>query len=240
MLRLFTLAAPEWGITEMATHLGWSTSTTHDLASSLATIGLLKKSGKRRYTVGWRVLELSQVVLGSSTLQTSARKEMEAFSSRYDETILLAVLAGGKVLFADKIFSKSADPALYLTTDGRFPAHCTATGKVLLAHLAEGERQAVFQEHRFEPMTPKSIQSLGMLHEELTRIKAEGHAYAFEEMVIGMGSVAAPIFDFSGRVVAACSIAADIRRFERHLDRYRNEIVRVAKQISGRLGHFFG
>ncbi len=119
MLNLFTPDAPEWGITELAAALGWTTSTTHDLASSLSQIGFLKKSDRRRYTVGWRVLEMSQVVLGSSNLQIEARKVMEQFAAKYDETVLLGVLAGGKILFADRIVAKHFLNKNFPTPEGR-------------------------------------------------------------------------------------------------------------------------
>ena len=237
MLTLFTLETPDWGITELAEALGWSTSTTYDIASSLVQTGLLRKSGKRRYKVGWRVLELSHVLLGSSSLQTEARKQMEEFASKYDETMLLAVLAGGKILFADKIVSQQISPNTFSTPDGRFGAHCTAAGKVIMANLSAEARQAVTDEHGLGPMTPKSIQSLETLNEELERVKAQGHAYDFEEAVVGLGSVAAPIFDYLGIEVAALSIAAPIQQFERRLDSYRSEVVRAARQVSRRLGH---
>ncbi|MFT5194589.1 MAG: IclR family KDG regulon transcriptional repressor [Cellvibrionaceae bacterium] len=237
LLKLFTLETPEWGITELATRLGWSTSTTHDLASSLTRIGLLQKSGNRRYTLGRRVLELSQVVLGSSSLQMEARKGMEQFAAKHDETILLGVLAGGKVLFADKIFSKFFLPNVLSTPDMRFNAHCTAAGKVILSHLSAADLQNILNEHGLEPMTAQSIQSIVNLNQELEKIERQGYAYAFEESIIGLGCVAAPIFSHQGKVVAALSITRSIQHFERHLDEYRNAVVRTAKQVSKGLGY---
>jgi len=237
MLTLFTLETPDWGITELAEELDWSTSTTYDIASSLVTIGLLRKSGKRRYKVGWRVLELSHVLLGSSSLQMEARKQMEEFAAKYDDTMLLGVLAGGKILFADKIMSQRLPLDAFSTADGRFQAHCTAAGKVIMAHLSAAERQVVIDEHGLEPMTPKSIRSVEVFNEELYLIKGQGHAYEFEESIVGIGSVAAPIFDYLGIEVAALSIAAPIQQFERRLDGYRKEVVFAADQISKRLGY---
>ncbi|MEM7347851.1 MAG: IclR family transcriptional regulator [Chloroflexota bacterium] len=237
LLKLFTLETPEWGITELAIELGWHTSTTHDLAASLAQIGLLKQTGKRRYKVGRRILELNQVALGSSTLQTEARKGMAQFAARYDETILLGVLAGGKILFAEKFFSKQFLPSVLSTPDMRFHTHCTAAGKVIMAHLSAAECQAIIDEHGLHAMTSKSIQSLAALQDELEQVKAQGHAYAFEEAVPGLGCVAAPIFDYSGQVVASLTITAAIEQFERYLDQYRSTIVQTAKQVSKELGY---
>ena len=120
LLKLFTLERPEWGITELATTLGWSTSTTHDLASSLAHIGFLMQSGNRRYKIGMRVLELGQVALDASSLRFEARKSMEKFAAQYDDTILLGVLAGGKILYTDKIISRHLFPNAFSTPDMRF------------------------------------------------------------------------------------------------------------------------
>ena len=237
ILKTFTLERPEWGITELAAELGWSTSTTHDLVSSLAEIGFLKKSRKRRYRVGWRVLELSHVVLGSSTLQIEARQGMEQFAAKYDETILLGVLAGGMVLYAEKIMANHFPISELPTPGGRFPAHASAAGKVLLAHLSAEDLQAIISEHGLQQMTPKSIQSASMLTDELERVEAQGHAYEFEESFLGYGSVAAPICDYSGQVVASLCVTAPIQQFERRLDDFRGEIVQTANQISRRLGH---
>lgn len=239
LLKRFTLDTPEWGITDLAAELGWSTSTTHDLASSLAEIGLLNKSDRRRYTVGWRVLEMSHVLLGSGLLQTEARLCMERFATRYDETIMFGVIAGGKLFFAEKIISKQPLPSRFATPDGRFFAHCTAAGKVIMAYQSAAEQQEIIDEHGLISMTPKSIQTVEDLNAELARIRNQGHAYAFEEAVIGLGCVAAPVIDHSGQVVAALSIAAEIQQFERHLDRYRDVIIETARQLSRRLGHIF-
>lgn len=237
LLKLFTLEDPEWGITELAEALGLTTSTTYDLVSSLTHIGLLRKSGARRYRMGWRTLELSRVVLGSSTLQIEARKGMEEFASKYDETIQLGVLAGGKVLFADKIDSKQPLSSSMVALGVRLNTHCSAAGKVIMAHLSAEKRAAILDEHGLEPMTPKSIRSLDLLNSELERVQEQGHAYSFEESVIGLGCVAAPVFDFAGDVVAALSITTDIQHFERHLDEYREVIVYTAERVSRRLGH---
>ncbi|MFK7802682.1 MAG: IclR family transcriptional regulator [Anaerolineae bacterium] len=237
MLNLFSPETPEWGITELAETLGWNTSTTHDLASSLSQIGFLRKSDKRRYKIGWRVLEMSQVVLSSSNLQVEARKVMEQFTTKYDETILLGVLAGGKILFAERIVAKHFLDNNFPTPEGRYSAHCTAAGKVLIAHLSAENLQNLIDEHGLDPMTPKSIQSIEQLHDDLERIRVQGHAYQFEESVLGLGSVAAPIYDYSGKVVASLTITAPIQQFERQIDDYRSAILRMTKQVSKRLGH---
>ncbi len=237
MLKLFTLETPEWGISELANVLGWSTSTTHDLASSLSEIGLLKQNVSRRYEIGWRVLELSQVVLGSSSLQAEARKGMEQLARKYDETILLGVLAGGKILFADKIAKKNALFNTVSTPDMRFHAHCIAAGKVAMAYSSEEVHDYIFREHGFEPMTHNSIQDSATLEQELSQVVKQGYAYDFEEAVLGLGCVAAPIFDYSGQMVASLTLAIPIRQFEQRMDEYRRAVINSANQVSRRLGH---
>jgi len=236
LLKLFTIDAPEWGITELAAELGWSTSKTHDLAASLVGIGILRKSEIRRYEIGWRVLELSQVVLGSSTLQSEALIAMEKLSTKYDEQILLGVLAGGKILFVDKSARYSL-PETVSNPDMRLNAHCSSAGKVIMAHISKEQRQAIIDEHGLEPMTVKSISSIHELEAELKEVKAQGYAFGLEELALGLGSIAAPVFDYSGRIVAGLNLVADVETFERRFDLYKNLVVETAEQISGRLGH---
>ena len=240
LLRLFTLDKPEWGITELADALGWSTSKTHDLAASLVQIGILRKSDNRRYEIGWRVVELSQVILGSSTLQAEALIAMERLSTKYEEQILLGVLAGGKILFVDKSARYSLPdtvPDTVSNPDLRLPAHCSSAGKVIMAHISIEQRQAIVDEHGLEPMTEHSIQSFDELSAELEKVKTQGYAFGLEELALGLGSIAAPVFDHSGRVVGGLNLVASVEQFQRRFDLYRNLVVETAEQISNRLGY---
>lgn len=236
LLKLFTLETPVWRISEMAQALNCSTSTTYDLASSLVQIGLLKQSADRRYEIGWRVFEMSQVVLGSSSLQAEARKGMTQLSRKFNETVLLGVSAGGKILFADKISPKQSLFNSVSPPDMRFQMHCTAAGKVIMAHLTEEERESVLKEHGFEPLTPHSVPSRIRLDEELAEVVTQGYATAYEEAVIGLGCIAAPIVDYSGGVVASLCLAAEIDQFGTHFEAYRRDLVQIANQVSRRLG----
>jgi len=209
LLKHFTLEKPEWGITDLAKALDWSTSKTHDLTSSLAQVGFLRQNENRRYQIGWRALELSQVILGSSTLQAEARREMEKLSAKYDDIILLGVLAGGKMLFVDKAARHSL-PKTISNTDMRLNAHCTSAGKV---------------------------QSLDVLNAQLERVKAQGYACGLEELALGLGSIAAPIFDYSGHVVAALSLSAENQKYKRRFEIYRDDIMHTANLISDKLGY---
>ena len=177
-----------------------------------------------------------KLCLGSSSLPVEARKGMEQLARKFNETILLGVLAGGKILFADKISPKHALFNAVSPPDMRFRMHCTAAGKVILAHLSLDEKERILAEHGIEPITVHSIRSRAELDEVLTQVLAQGYALAFEEGVIGLGSVAAPIIDYSGQVVATLGLTADIDTFYQNLDEYRRDVVQMANQISRRLG----
>jgi DNA-binding IclR family transcriptional regulator len=95
----------------------------------------------------------------------------------------------------------------------RFPAHCTATGKMLLAALSDEELDLRL-EHRkkLRKFTDKSISSLVALREALARARREGIARDFEECLVGVHCIAAPITGRGGEVVAAISISGPRER----------------------------
>ena len=129
----------------------------------------------------------------------------------------------------------------FLAVKNVFPSFTTRDSRfAILACLREINRVLV-PNGEIRVSGPKKDTDLdklfSIIKEELIEVRAQGYAYSFEESVIGLGCVAAPVFDFAGAVAAALSITTDIERFERHLDEYRAVIVRTAKRVSKLLGH---
>jgi DNA-binding IclR family transcriptional regulator len=107
-------------------------------------------------------------------------------------------------LFLEKVTGHDSMP-IVSRVGGRLPAHCTATGKIFLAH---GEA-AQFQQTVTAGLarcTPRTIVAPGLLRRELERTAERGYGVNHEEVEIGVSAVAAPITDPSGRVVAAISV----------------------------------
>ena len=90
-----------------------------------------------------------------------------------------------------------------LLPGSRLPAHCTSMGRVLLAALPVGEARALVDRSDLTPRTAFSLTDPGEIMEELARVRARGFAIIDQEVELGLRSIAVPLFDARGQVVAA-------------------------------------
>ena len=232
ILDLFSLERPEWGVGEVARALEMPKSTTSELMSSLADQRLLGRTGKGRYRLGWRLFELSQTLLDTTEFRIQARRVMEELVGCWEETVHLAVLDGVQAVYIEKLQPAPAVQSRITRSGARLPAHCSAVGKVLLAH-SEWEHVAESLEHQGIPeLTPNTITDPDALADELERAREQGYAYDHEETLVGLCCAAAPIRDLRGTVVAALSFSVPAYRFGPREDEYTAAILDAARGIS--------
>src|SRR5574341_1176739 len=121
----------------------------------------------------------------------------------------------------------------------RLPAYCTAAGKVQLAHESHDRLVEMFREQARTPRTPNTLAELPRLLAHLREVAKQGYAVDDEELEIGMRCVAAPVRDYSRRVVAGVGLAGPVSRIT--MQRMENElvplVVEAAANISRRLGY---
>lgn len=237
VLNLFSVERPEWGISELAKVLAFPKSSTSALVSTMAEQGLLRRTSAGRYKLGWRVVALSQVLLSTTDFRIEARPSMEALISRFGETVHLATLESGQVIYVDKLQGTRAIQVSVTGVGYRLPAHCSGVGKVILADRPWDEVQQILSSRGMPAITSNTITSIEAFKAELTRVAAQGYAYDMEEAVEELCCVAAPIRDHSGEVVAALSLSVPAYRFQHAREQYRLAIVGAAKQVSEGLGY---
>lgn len=237
VLNLFSFKTPEWGVTDVARALDIPKSTASDVMASLAEQGLLNRTLGGRYRLGWRLFELSQVLLDNTEFCTEARREMQELVERWGETTHLAVLEGIEVIYVEKMQATPAVQILLSRIGGRLPAHCSGVGKVLLAYRPWLEVTRLLEDQELPPFTPNTVTTLDGLAQELAQVRQRGYAYDKEEVALGLCCVAAPIRNLDGRVIAAISISLPAYRFYPQQDNYTNIITTVAKRISKNLGY---
>ena len=208
ILKAFTPERPEWGVRELSSYLGWSRSTTHALLSTLASEGFLMQSPERRYRLGWTIFELGSVFLSGLELREKALPVMRHLNQQFNEAVHVAVLDRGEAVYVEKVAS-ARSIQIFSRMGLRYPAHCTGVGKALLAHAPE----AVLHDITLIPFTPHTIIDSHEFGQELEHIRNVGVAYDREETLIGLSCVAAPIYDFTGEVIAALSISLPTVRF---------------------------
>jgi IclR family KDG regulon transcriptional repressor len=163
------------------------------------------------YAPGLRLVRLAHAAWRQSSLAPIARPFLDALSREVGETIHLAQLDEGQVLYVDK--RNAAHPIEMFSAAGKVgPGYCTGVGKAMIAYLPTAERDAAISLQAFFRHTPTTLADAEALYAELDQIHAEGIAFDREEHEPGIICIAAPILAESGRVIGALSITTSTRR----------------------------
>jgi len=120
----------------------------------------------------------------------------------------------------------------------RLPAHCTGVGKVLLAYLPDAEVRQIIKKKGMTRFTKNTITDPRSLETELDRIRERGYAIDNEEIMDGLFCMAAPIRDYSGKVIAAVSVSGPTSRIKMEkLPKALELVVQTSGEISSALGY---
>jgi IclR family transcriptional regulator, KDG regulon repressor len=238
LLACFSTAEPELGITELAARLGLGKSTVHRLLTTLAEERLIEPNPRtRRYRLGIKLYDLGSIVSGQLDLHEAVATCIDDLRNRTGETVHVAVLDGREVVYVERRESLHT-LRLFSRIGHRNDAHCTSTGKVLLASLPDSELDWLLAMGPLRTHTPHTITAPERLREELDRVRLKGYAENINESEVGVASVAAPIRDASGTVIAAISAAGPTLRMNgTALARFAHLTVQTARGISERLGY---
>lgn len=226
------------GISELAERSQLPVGTVHRLLNTLLSLSYADQDAEtRKYTLGLRFMHLRGLAIQRLNLAQQAMPLMKALMHRINETVHLAVLDEGEVIYIDRVEGLNT-LGMYTQIGKRSFAHCTALGKVMLAHMPGSVWQQTVEKHGMDRRTPQTITTPEALVEELERVRQRGYAIDDYESEQGIRCVAAPIRDYTGQVVAAVSISGPHTRIRPERDRELGEMVcQTARQISASLGY---
>jgi IclR family transcriptional regulator, KDG regulon repressor len=239
LLKEFSRTDRELGVTQLAGRLGLAPSTVHRLVSTLTDEHLLERGHDGRYRLGLQIYELGVAVLPNLDLHEAARPVLADLRHSTAETVHMGVLDHLDVVYVERLESPQT-LHVFDHVGHRLPAHSSASGKVLLAHLPRDVLEARLWDWRPLRVTPRAITDRRALLAELARVAEQGWAQNLEESALGVASVAAPVRDESGEVIAAISVVGSIVRAPRVLSRYRAAVIEAADLISTRIGYRSG
>ena len=237
ILSLYSFDRPDWGVSEIAARLGLAKSTVSELLASLSSQGVVERTPRGRYRLGWRLFELNQVLLESTPLVRESRRAMQELVERHGESSHTMVLERNEAVIVEKVQATLATQILMSRVGLRLPAHCSACGKLLLAQRPWAEVERTFDQVELVRFTRATIADLDQLREALEQARERGLAFDREEIVPGLSCVAAPIRDETGEAIAAISVSVPTYRFAGEEDDYAQLISGVALRISRRLGY---
>jgi DNA-binding IclR family transcriptional regulator len=199
-------------LTDLARRLEMPQATVFRLCQKLEEEGYLaREGGSRRFSVGPRLLKLGlDAVRGAGPLHRRHAILSETVEA-IGETCNVTTLVGREVLYLDRVETRWP-LRLALEPGSRVPAHCTASGKLLLASLPKAQQQQLIAELALTPNTPNSITDPAALLKNLQKIAAQGYSTDDEEFLTGLIAVAVPIRDGASRTLAAIACHAPVAR----------------------------
>ena len=224
-LKLLLLFAEQKSITvsEASRSIGVAPSTAHRLLSMLQYYGFVSQNPTTRsYEAGSALINLGLSVVRDMDIRSLARPFMEELRSEVGETVHLTILQGKNVLFIETVESLQA-LRVGDRTGISLPAHCTASGKALLADLPLERLHELFPSERLSGLTPNSLTSREALERELNLVREHGYATNFEESEPDVSAIAAVIHGRMSRLKTSLTVSAPSTRF------HEDQVVRIAE-----------
>jgi len=229
-------------IRELSAKLKLPKGTSHRLLSSLSYFGYVRQDPKTKdYFLGLKFVELGQLLLSQLDLRKEAEPFLRDLAERTKETIHLVILDRNEIVYIDKVETDQNPSGLKMASriGLRNPAHSSAVGKMILANFSEEELQSFFKEKSLLRRTENTITDPIQLREHLKSVQKQGYAVDDEENEKGIRCVAAPIYNETGKTVAAISITAPAFRVTKKTiqETLKKEAMETASKISERLGY---
>lgn len=209
-------------------------TTVHRLVSTLKTLGLLEQDRDReRYRLGLKLFELGNTVLANMDVQREAAESISTLSNKTGLSVHLGVFDGHGIIMVSRLDSRGMNNVITLESAA---AHCSATGKAVLAHQSEAVIRRVMNEG-LPAFTAYTITDPDVLREELRKTLERGYSIDDREYEEWRRCVGAPIWNASGRVFAAISVTGDKARFDdKTIAEFASLVKQQARLISVRLG----
>ncbi|MQY31289.1 IclR family transcriptional regulator [Nocardia aurantia] len=240
ILSLFDEKRTSMKLTEMATETGIPLPTAFRMAATLVTEGFLEQLADGDYRPAPKVLTLGFASLRGLDLVQLADGPLRRLSAATGQTVNLGTLAGDRVLYLIRIRNNDLVTA-NIQVGSQLSAVSTSIGKLLLGSLDETELLRRVTEDSFAGSAgPNAIRSLDELIPALVEIHERGWAIQDEELAYGLRSVAAPIHDETGAVVAGVNVAVPAREFpvrrlrQELLPRLLDACAEVSRLLGGR------
>jgi IclR family pca regulon transcriptional regulator len=221
VIRAFDASSPELTLSEVARLTGLTRAAARRFLLTLVDLGYVRTDG-RLFALSPRVLELGYAYLSALTLPEVAEPHLERLVAEVRESSSVSVLDGEDIVYVARV-PTSRIMRVAINVGTRFPAYATSMGRVLLAGLADEELEAFLQRADLRRLTERTVTTPDALRRELRRARSQGWALVDQELEEGLRSVAAPIRDRSGQVIAAVNVSAHASRTSK--EAMRRELV---------------
>ena len=224
------------GVTEIANSLGLNKSTAHRMLNALWERGYIEKTAKHsNYKLGLKFIEISSLYLNKLELKTEALPYMRKLAEQAAQPVHLAIQDGTDAVYIEKIEAVNSI-RMYSEIGKRIPVYCSAIGKIMLSGLKERERDEIIKNIVFSKFTDNTLSTREQLEAEVLDAHKKGWAIDNEEHELGIRCIAAPVYDYSGKIIAALSVSGN--NIPEKDEEMSKSVIETANAISKRMGCF--
>lgn len=231
VIRAFSHERPRLTLSEVARCTGMTRATARRFLLTLEHLGYVSSDG-RQFSLRPSVLQLGYAYLSSFSVAEIAQEHLEELADQLHESCSASVLDGQEIVYIARA-STNRIMTIGLSVGARLPAYCTSMGRVLLAALPEPDLNAYLASADLHPRTERTITDPARLKEEISIVRTQGWCLLDQELEDGVRSVAAPVHDASGRVVATINTSAHATRVT--LDTLRHQFLPALRECSRRI-----
>lgn len=223
LLEMIVSESRPMSLARMAETLDLPKPTVHRIAHSLEAEGMLARApASRNFTIGPRLHALAVSTLTTSARRAPRQAVLQALATETGETCNLGMLDGNSVVYLDRVETQWP-LRLQLSVGSHVPLHCTAMGKLFLAHMPKRIRDNYYTAAPLRRFTDHTITDPAQMEEEIAAIRSDGLSINNQEYMVGLIGMAVPVVDPArkSRFTAAVAIhapeprldATEIRKF---------------------------
>ena len=222
----------------LAEETGTPKPTLHRMLQQLEGADLLvRQSDGRHYGTGARLRRLAEDLLLNATQYGARHAVLSALVDEIGEACNLTTLSGNEVIYLDR--AETPEPLrFYLHPGSRVPAHCSASGKMLLSQFSPSQRHKLLGHTPLQRHTPKTIVDLNRFEQDLKRVRRDGYAIERGEVTPGFASIAAAVLDHAQHPIASVALTftesgTDAAQQAAYARRVLDTAARLTRRMSG-------
>lgn len=233
ILDCFTDEQAELSVKDIATALALPKSTVVRLLHTLKAHRFIEQNEQtQQYRLGFKLFELGSLYAQQMDLRKEALPMMQRLQLETGETVSLNILDDYERICIEKVESRQ-DIRNFVKVGSRSALCFGASGRMLLSYLPQVEQHFVMDKEGLSPVEKQQ------LNEQITRIVAAGYALSKGERISGLLSIAAPIFDHQGQIIAGLSLSGPLVRTHEKEAYLIEQLLQATSELSARLGYPF-
>ena len=205
---------------------------------TLMQMGYVTSNG-RTWSLLPKVLTLGHAYLSSTPMAEAAQPVLDQLSDRLNEACSMATLEGDEILYVARSSIPLRLISISLSIGSRLPAYCTSMGQILLAALDDAALEEYLANVDLQFRTSRTLHTVEALREVLLATRERGWVVSDQELELGLRSLAVPLRDPAGQVVAAVNVGTPVSRVtRRELEtRFLPVLLEASRELSKRLFH---